>query len=175
MTLRPAIEADLPTIRDLQIASWRRAYRGMLSDAFLDGPMAEILAGRWGKLLGPGWRVETAWRGDRLAGFVSVDVAREGGAYVDNLHVADWAEGQGVARALMAKAAEHALEGGVSTLWLTVIRENQTARGVYRRLGGQEGEPKPDRLYGEPIVAIPVVWSDQTLHDLAATRSRSPA
>jgi ribosomal protein S18 acetylase RimI-like enzyme len=45
ITLRRAEAADIPRIAALHVASWRAAYRGILSDRFLDGPVeAERLA-----------------------------------------------------------------------------------------------------------------------------------
>ena len=160
MILRPATDADLVAVRELQIASWRRAYRGILPDAFLGAPVAKVLADRWAALPGPHWIVETAWDGGRLAGFVSVDRSHDGGAYVDNLHVAAAAQGRGAGRALMASAAATLSAEGHAALWLTVIRENRAARQFYRRLGGVEGAERAETLFGQPIVSLPVTWTD---------------
>ncbi len=169
--IRPAAAADLPAIRDLQIASWQRAYRGILPDAFLAAEVPALLAGRWAALPGPHWIVGTAWRDGALAGFVSVDRDRTGGAYVDNLHVAAAAQGRGVGRALMAAAAGQLAREGHRRLWLTVVRENAQARGFYRRLGGREGPVAEELLYGQPVAAIPVMWRDLGL----LARSRAAA
>ncbi len=166
LELRPAQSGDLPAIRDLQIASWQRAYRGMLGDDFLDSRVPAVLADRWAVLPGPEWLVLCAWGPDGLLGFVSVDRARAGGAYVDNLHVRAVAQGQGIGRRLMAAAARDVLDHGGETLWLTVIRENAPTRAFYRRIGGEEGADQDDCLYGEAIVSLPVRWGD--LESLAA-------
>ncbi len=167
MDVRPADTADLTAIRDLQIANWQGAYRGMVSDAFLERDVPEILARKWAELPGSDNLVLTAWDDD-LAGFVAVERSRPGGPYVDNLHVAEVARGRGIGRALMAEAARILSAEGSRTLWLTVIRENAPTRAFYRGIGGIEGPEQKDFLYGQGIVSLPVRWDD--LSALAALR-----
>ncbi len=157
---RPARVKDLEAICALQVASWRRAYRGMVSDAFLGDPVVEVLGKRWAVLPGGAWVVDCVWQAEDLLGFVSVDRAHEGGPYVDNLHVAYHAQGQGIGRALMAGTAAQLVAEGQDSLWLTVIRENHPTRAFYARIGGAEGPAFPERLFGEPIHALPVRWND---------------
>ena len=169
--IRPATTADLGAIRDLQIESWRGAYAGMLPDTFLRDSVVDVLAERWKALPGDGWIVDTAWAGDRLVGFVTVDRAKGPGAYVDNLHVASDTKGSGVGRKLMAGAAATLAAEGVDRLWLTVIDQNTPARAFYRRIGGRELTAFDELLYGQPVTAIPVEWND--LKALAAQHGPS--
>lgn len=171
MLHRPATPEDLAAIRDLQIDSWRRAYAGILPDAFLGREVETILGDRWQALPGPHWIVDTMWDGGALAGFVTVDRLKGPGAYVDNLHVVAAAQGRGVGRILMARAARQLAGETVPRLWLTVIRENEKARSFYRGIGGAEGPEQAETLYGQPIVTLPVEWADlPALADLAAAR-----
>lgn len=155
---RAAQDGEQAAIRDLQIASWRRAYRGMLSDAFLDGAVFDVLDRRWAVLPGPDWMVETAWSGRDLLGFLALQRDHAGGPYVDNLHVA--ARGQGIGRQLMARVAGQLAGEGQASMWLTVIRENAPTRAFYAALGGQEGPEQDDLLFGQPLVSLPVRWHD---------------
>ncbi len=158
--LRPARPEDLPAIRDLQIASWRHAYAGLLPESFLETEVLDVLGERWARMPEPHWFVDTAWIGGALAGFVSVDRNRGPGAYVDNLHVARASQGHGAGRQLMAGAARRLEAEGAGRLWLTVIRENEGARAFYRRIGGQEGALDETLLYGQPVSILPVEWTD---------------
>jgi ribosomal protein S18 acetylase RimI-like enzyme len=158
--LRPARPEDLPAIRDLQIASWRHAYAGLLPESFLQDEVTEVLGARWAHMPEPHWFVETAWAGETLAGFVSVDRKRGPGAYVDNLHVGRAAQGQGAGRQLMAAAARRLDAEGTRRLWLTVMEGNTGARAFYRRIGGQEGALDQTLLYGQPVSIRPVEWLD---------------
>jgi len=169
ISYRIATESDVAEIRDLQIDSWRRSYRGMLPDAFLRDEVVEVLGARWAGLPGEGWQVICGFQGARLAGFVSVDHLREGGAYVDNLHVADWAMRQGIGRELMVRAARGVVAAGINALWLTVINENLATRAFYSSIGGVEDPEQPHELYGQSIFVHAVRWENPSeLAGLAA-------
>ena len=165
--LRLGTPQDLTAIRDLQIASWQKAYQGILPAQFLTDNVPTILDQRWADWPGPDWRVFIACQGENLIGFLSLDLAHDGGGFVDNLHVAGAAQGAGVGRSLMVMAAQEVRHTGLDRLWLTVIRENEAARAFYSSIGGGE-EPGADYdLFGQMVQAIPVAWTDKRLTVLA--------
>lgn len=164
---RPAAQADLPAIAALQIRSWQTAYRGLVPDAYLADQVPGLLQAHWARMPGPDWRIETAWRNETLLGFVALDLAHDGGPYVDNLHVAPEAHGAGIGRALMACAAGHALPHG--TVWLTVLDGNAPARAFYEKLGGTLGAPEPDEMAGLTVTARALTWTGAALSQLAST------
>jgi GNAT superfamily N-acetyltransferase len=165
--LRPATVPDADAIAVLHTDSWRRTYRGMMSDAFLDGGALENRRHVWHERLhapAADRLVTVADDGSRIVGFICV-FAREDeswGAYVDNLHVAhDW-KGRGVGRALMRRAAKWVCEthpGGGVYLW--VMEANASARAFYDRLGARNVEtvqlPDPG---GGSAPNCRYVWSD---------------
>ncbi len=58
LVVRPAIPADDAAIAGLHTESWCQCYRGVLPAAYLDGPLAGDMRGRWHKRLTelrPGW------------------------------------------------------------------------------------------------------------------------
>lgn len=157
MRLRSATAADLPAIRALHAANWRRDYAGILPDAALGAPLDAFMAARWSTR-----RLETARvlvaRNDGLAGFAAWEAEHPEGPYLDNLHVAPGARGRGLGRALMAALASELEAGGKSGLWLIVLEANHATRSIYRRLGGVEEEVFGDRILGVPVPALKVRW-----------------
>jgi GNAT superfamily N-acetyltransferase len=144
--VRVADPADAEAIAALHTDSWQRTYRGMMSDAFLDGPAIENRRRVWRDRLGTpdsDRLVVVADDGGRIVGFICV-FAREDagwGAYIDNLHVVhDW-KGRGVGRALMRRAAEWVCttQPGAS-VYLWVMEANADARAFYDRLGARNAE-----------------------------------
>lgn len=144
---RLAAPADASRIADLHTDSWRRSYRGILTDGYLDGRLASERSARWrawsersGRT--PATLTVLAEAGpDELVGFVHVeaDADEHLGALVDNLHVHhDWRR-RGIARRLMAEAGRWAAERGQPGVYLYVLAENTRAQAFYDGIGGVQG------------------------------------
>ena len=168
--LRPAAAGDAEAIAALHADSWRRTYRGMMSDAFLDGGALEDRRRVWHERLGTpnaDRLVVVADDGSRIVGFICA-FARdhaEWGAYVDNLHVVHDSQGRGVGRALMRHAAAWICQtqpGAGVYLW--VMEANAPARTFYDRLGARNVEtvqhPDPG---GGSAPNCRYVWPDARL------------
>jgi ribosomal protein S18 acetylase RimI-like enzyme len=144
--LRNGEVRDAEAIAVLHTDSWRRTYRGMMSDEFLDGGALENRRQVWRERLGTAdadCLVVVADDAARIVGFICVFAHGDAGwgAYIDNLHVVhDW-KGRGVGRALMAAAADWVCstqpDAGV---YLWVMEANAAARAFYDRLGARNVE-----------------------------------
>lgn len=142
--IRRALPADAETIAPVHADSWRRTYRGMMSDAYLDGDVVSERLSAWRQRM-------TAPRGDQrvwiastaagLLGFICVfaDEDPRRGVYVENLHVRHDAQGSGLGTTLLQTAAAWTnAEQPRQGLWLWVMEANHSARRFYQRLGGVE-------------------------------------
>ena len=144
--MRAAAAAEAEAIAALHAESWRRTYRGMMPDAFLDGPALEDRRRVWHTRLGTAGAdqlVIVAEDGARIIGFICVFARGDDGwgAYIDNLHVAHDRKQRGLGRALMRQAAEWICAtqpGGGVYLW--VMEANANARGFYDRRGAHNME-----------------------------------
>jgi ribosomal protein S18 acetylase RimI-like enzyme len=144
VTIRRARPADADGIAALHADSWRRTYRGMMNDAFLDG---EALANRqrvWHERLASAERVETGRQfvavaeiDEQLVGFVCAYALHDAhGSYIDNLHVRHGYMGRGIGGALMRAAGEWLCGCAPSiSVYLWAMEANGNARGFYERLG----------------------------------------
>src|SRR5688500_9922422 len=109
-TLREANAGDAEAIAALHTDSWRRTYRGMMTDAFLDGGALENRRRVWKERLGrpdQSQFVCVAEAPDRIIGFTCVFVDEDPvwGSSIDNLHVATGMHRRGIGAALMRNAA----------------------------------------------------------------------
>ncbi len=144
--IRAATATDADAIAALHADSWRRTYRGMMLDSYLDGDLDGERRSTWRARFAdprPDQRVWLADDGDGAAGFVCLfaDADPRWGAYVDNLHVRADHRGRGLGLALLRRAAAWTLaERPGSGLWLWVMEANRHARGFYRRAGAVEVE-----------------------------------
>ncbi len=175
MIVRLATPADAPAVAALHVESWRSAYRGILSDEFLAGPIDADRRALWEARFSPDTSSErpyvaVAEDDGALQGFVCVllDADPTWGALLDNLHVLPSAKGQGLGRRLMSEASRWILEQRPeSRMHLWVFEENLSARRFYERLGGLiNGAHIHESPDGSRAPAVRYGWQD--LHRLAA-------
>jgi steroid delta-isomerase-like uncharacterized protein len=167
--VRRATSDDAETVGRLHAESWRSAYRGFLSDEYLDERVFEDRSAMWReKLTGDPASVLVllAASGGEPVGFVCaiLDEDETWGALLDNLHVLPSWKGKGLGRKLMAEAARWVVSRRPgSSLHLFVIEENGEARSFYDRLRGRPLDGKiwraPD---GSLVPLVRYVWEDPT-------------
>jgi ribosomal protein S18 acetylase RimI-like enzyme len=139
--LRDATIVDAESIAQLHTTSWRRTYRGMMSDAFLDGGALENRRRVWHERLtaSPADQyVRVAEDASTVIAFICAFAGQDPvwGSYIDNLHVAHAYHRGGIGRGLMREvgrwlSAIRPDEG----VYLWVMEANAPARGFYERLG----------------------------------------
>ena len=140
-TVRIAGPEDSEAIAALHADSWRRTYRGILSDAFLDGDVFSERRLFWQRRLedpASNQHVSVVECASGIGGFVCVraDDDPTWGGLIDNLHVAHDLHRRGFGRRLMHEAAAwlyRVQHGGGAYLW--VYEANGNARAFYDRLG----------------------------------------
>jgi GNAT superfamily N-acetyltransferase len=169
---RVAGAADATAIATLHADSWRRHYRGVHSDSYLDGDVGEDRLRVWSERLAAATS-ETAYTvvaedEDGLVGFTHVvfDADPLWGALLDNLHVRYASKRRGVGSELMARSGQAAFDRGAA-LYLWVLEENLNARAFYEARGGVCVERAvvdppggvPDRLTGEHH-KLRMAWPD---------------
>lgn len=167
MNYRQATRDDLQQIALLHAESWRNSYQGMLSDEFLDRDVVENRLAVWkSRLESPveGQFVLVAEDNNRIDGFICVltDYHERWGALLDNLHVRQERQGQGLGKELMYSTGSWMQKNHPqSALYLWVFASNQPARRFYERLGGQmAGEKMEDQFGDKPVRALRYVWHD---------------
>lgn len=149
IAIRPAGPEDAEAIAALHAASWRSAYRGILADSYLEGPMeAERLAvwrGRFAGPVDPDQVVTLAVAeggGDPLA-FACILYGQDPvwGSLIDNLHVRPDLKRLRLGRRVLASAVRLVPHRHRDTpLHLTVFEDNSRAVAAYESWGGRLAE-----------------------------------
>lgn len=170
--IRTALPEDVQAIAALHAQSWRHAYRGILLDRFLDGPVFAHQLRLWHRRLADAescaqqmtWVVQ---EGRSIRGFACLipDVDSTWGALLDNLHVVAEAHGRGLGRKLIGTAARWLQRRAAqSSMHLWVYERNLAARRFYERCGaallGEQAEAAPD---GRAVLVLRYGWSDVQL------------
>jgi ribosomal protein S18 acetylase RimI-like enzyme len=164
VTVRRAAAPDAAGIAAVHVDSWRRAYRGLLTDAVLDGLDVGRRTAGWTRLLeDPDPRSAvflTENPAGTVTGFVHIVPTRDGDGddrtgEITSIYVSPASWGTGAGRALMAAAVGAAHADGFDALTLWVLRDNARARRFYEAAGwAADGLTKDDVLAGTPIVEV---------------------
>jgi GNAT superfamily N-acetyltransferase len=168
VTLREATQLDVAAIAHLHAESWCSAYRGILSDDYLDNrahsERATLWQGRFSEIASKPFFAILAEAGAQLAGFACV-FPREHptfGSFLDNLHVVPQSIGQGIGRQLLSEVGRRLMAEKIpGGLYLWVIEKNNRARRFYGKAGAIEVErvelPMPD---GSRLAEMRCYWPD---------------
>ena len=168
VTLREATKFDSAAIAHLHAESWRSAYRGMLSDDYLDhrahSERAALWQRRFSEVASKPFFAILAEVGAQLTGFACVFPQEhpEFGSFLDNLHVTPQNTRQGIGRQLLSAVAHRLIADKVpGGLYLWVIEKNSRARQFYAKAGAVEVErvelPMPD---GSRLAEMRCYWPD---------------
>ena len=159
LTLRDATVEDLALVNDIHVRSRRAAYRGQVSDEYLDATMPTASLADWQAklpgLLAGGGRVLIAQAGGAPIGFVcAVAPDADGSVYVNNLHALPQHKGLGAGTALLEGVARWARTAGARAMHLKVLETNAAAIGFYESRGWHCVGRVDDAWAGEKIVAL---------------------
>ena len=139
--VRPS-EADI--IAQIHAKSWQIAYKGILTDAFLEHDIWENRRQVWQKRFAESAENEficVAVEDDVVIGFVCVygEANENWGSLIDNLHVLPEFKGRGIGKKLMQEASKWVMEQYSNTkIHLWVYEDNDAAREFYEKMGGEK-------------------------------------
>lgn len=163
--VREATSADADAIAALHAGSWRRYYRGALSDDFLEHEVDDDRRKVWRSRLGESsanTRTVLAHRNSELVGFAHVvfDDDPTWGSLLDNLHVRHDHHRSGIGRYLVGEIARTVVAATAGALYLWVLEQNVGAQRFYAELGGAFIE----RVARDPQPGykLRVFWPDAT-------------
>jgi hypothetical protein len=163
LAIREAGQRDASRIAKLHAASWRSAYRGILTDVFLNGPVEDERLQVWKERFSTSSKpmfVLIVESNRQSIGLICVFPEADAtcGSFVDNLHVVPSFTGRGIGRHLLSIAASRLLADGHSSgVFLWVLEKNERACRFYEQVHGihtdsavhlmPDGQSLPARRY----------------------------
>src|SRR5262245_8493256 len=143
LLIREAEPKDAAPIARLHVRAWQSAYRGQLSDDYLDGlEIRDRIEGQQQMLEEPreGWRTWVAGDAGALVGFAvtgpSEDAdAGERTAEVYAIYLDPERVGTGVGRTLFDRVVDDLRQRGCGEATLWVLETNERARRFYEKAG----------------------------------------
>jgi ribosomal protein S18 acetylase RimI-like enzyme len=167
--LRPAELSDFKAIAKLHADNWRKNYRGILSDNYLDNEVEKDRLNTWyERLRSPveNQIVTVATLDNILAGFccLYVDDDTIFGSLIDNLHVSSNLQRSGIGKILIIDCARKVSDKAEKPkMYLWVYESNKNARIAYENFGGTNFETinkgNPD---GTSSKTCRIIWDDLT-------------
>ncbi|MDA1331343.1 MAG: GNAT family N-acetyltransferase [Proteobacteria bacterium] len=166
--IREASLDDCITIAALHAKSWQRAYKGILSDQYLDHEVESDRLQIWmGRFANPSVNqlilcLESA---QDIVGFVcayfSADEAF--GTFIDNLHVSHALKRHGYGAQMVERIADLSrAQFNESRVYLWVLADNKPAVTFYERIGGERYEARIwDSPDGGKYLKYRYVWGRQ--------------
>jgi L-amino acid N-acyltransferase YncA len=165
MKILPATPGDEEGIATAHVSAWQTAYRGIVSDTFLDALNVPERANSWaGVLRDSSCKVLVAKESDQLLGFVSFGKYREenaapmsGEVWTMYVHPSSWRAGVG--RALLNNALTDLERSGFATVWVWVLQANPQAIAFYTSCGFmlQRNSQRMFQLRGQELAEVALV------------------
>jgi ribosomal protein S18 acetylase RimI-like enzyme len=148
VAVRRATEDDAEAIERIRVETWRATYRGLLPDGLIDQLAPNVERRRERLRSAPHSALNfVAEEGSDVVGYAFAGPERthdrEYAGEVYAIYVLPAAQGRGHGRALIRECARELAAGGMTSLLIWVLRENQIGRGFYERLGGTRVREKP--------------------------------
>ena len=140
--LRQAIFEDHIAIAQLHAESWKKNYRGIWSEDFLDHKVDADRQSVWfQRLKSPTENQHTivAVLDNTIVGFCCIFLNDHPvfGSLIDNLHVSSKLQNSGIGKMLLMDCAEWISSKSINwKMYLWVYKSNTNARTFYERLGG---------------------------------------
>jgi ribosomal protein S18 acetylase RimI-like enzyme len=161
--VRPAVPNDGAAIARVHVATWRSAYRGLLSDAFLDSLSEPAYADRWRRSVAdPGLHAYVAEADGSVVGFASGGRERAGepgfGGELYALYVLEEAQRHGHGRELVRAIVDRLRDMGLTDMVIWVLRDNARARRFYEKLGGVYVREQPITIGSELLQEVAYGW-----------------
>jgi len=163
--LREAALTDFEDIALLHTKSWRTAYKGLLSDGYLENNLVDERKKYWKEKLTSLSAKEfviVAEDESGIVGFAAVMDKPEKtyDALLDNLHVQPDLKGQGLGGKLMKEVAQRLLNSGRKSFYLWVLKGNTPAELFYKAKGARVEDKGTGMFGGQEIEETRFVWDD---------------
>lgn len=158
MEIRRGVDGDAAGVALVHVRSWQAAYRGLLSQDFLDGLDVEKRSATWQQWLArvdwPGTGVFVAEENFTIVGFAGFSPSRDDDAgprtaQLATFYLLEDVWGRGIGRALLASVIDSWRRADFLEATLWVLESNHRARGFYEHFGWRaDGAAKRDDALG---------------------------
>ena len=166
MKIKLAEEHDLDKIAEVYRYNHISTYKGLLSDAYISGLTFDYCRDKWKAYAeDTNKRMWVAYEDDTFLGFTAgmEDSELPCTWYLDSLHVTEAARGKGVGTALLSTMGRFACENGYDSMSICIVRGNDSAGDLYKKLGAEHFSYFCDDFCGTVSNSEKLLWKDLTI------------
>ena len=167
ITIRRAAAADAEAIARVRIDGWRRSYKGLVPQGYLDAMSVEASLPMWRRVLeGPGdiVSVYVAEGENGVVGFAAgnrLEESKHGlDAELTAIYLAHEVQRRGLGRRLAGTIAAERATHGATGMIVWVLAGNKVARAFYEALGAALVVEQPFEWDDMPLVESGYGWRD---------------
>lgn len=159
--LRLATAEDIEAVAKLYIKSWKKTYKGLLRQEYLDGLTVEKLCERWGEYITlPRHGIYVAVSGNELLGFGAFKPYHriDDCIYIESLHVDELCQGKGIGSSIIKQIYSIGKSEEYGKMAVCLVKGNDKARALYTKLGAKHYRDKVDDFTGETSYSEILTW-----------------
>ncbi len=164
LSVRPAKPCDANAIATIHVDTWKKTYKGLVPQSFLDTLDVHEKSKFWAEKLGnqdKNFHCYVAQAENNVIGFSCGGPNRtKGTSYKGELYaiyVSKKKQKEGVGKMLFQKTVSRLAEDGFDSMLIWVIEKNPSI-GFYQSMGGRKVEMKEDDIGGAPVTEIGFGW-----------------
>lgn len=140
MKIRPANERDVKSIASLYVHNHRTTYKNLLPAEYFESLTEAYAEKKWQSYIAD--KSNRVWVAENEGCFIgfaasTADEELTNVWYLDSLHVCENARGIGVGTALIKTVGRYAYEGGYEKMSICIVKGNDNAGSLYRKLGAR--------------------------------------
>ena len=160
-TIRLATKDDIEKIAKLYIKSWKKTYKGLLNQKYLDGLSIDVVSKRWGDyILEARHGIFIATSEEEVIGFSAFKPYHriDDCIYIESLHVDEAYQGQGIGSAIIKSIYTVGSDEDYGQMAVCLVKGNNRAREMYTKLGAVHYRDKVDDFTGEITYSEILTW-----------------
>lgn len=158
--IRKMVQEDIPEIAKIYVDSWRRVYRGIIDDNYLDSLTYEEAEQKWYTFIQHPHQpfiYIAAHHNSSIVGFAAGLQTRDIGELYA-IYLAEDSRGLGIGKQLFATVKTHFKEAGIHSMCLWVLNQNEQAIRFYKAMGGVEIDRRNNQFGNTEVEDILFYW-----------------
>jgi ribosomal protein S18 acetylase RimI-like enzyme len=163
---RRATLADSPALGQVQVTSWRSAFRGIAPNDYLDHQAnVDNQVEDWKKILADDAQLVFVVENEQhLIGYAWAQREKnpdiEWDSELISMHLLPDYKRQGIGKKLFSTVSAELQRQGCTSIYLWVFEDNRSARFFYEALGGKLAGKQEITLGGKNLIEVVYSWKD---------------